>query len=118
MAAPSIIDARRHQMFPTLAPADIARLRRFGQVRTFAKGDVLGRVGEVGPGLSIILSGSVEISQRHQSSPSTPIVTHGPGALMGELAQLADRPALVDALAQDAVEALIILSRHRRRIFP
>jgi hypothetical protein len=46
--APSIIDTRRHQMFPTLEPADIARLRRFGQVRTFAKGDVLARVGEVG----------------------------------------------------------------------
>ena len=115
--APSIIDTRRHQMFPTLEPADIARLRRFGQVRTFAKGDVLARVGEVGHGLSIILSGCVEITQRHQSAPSTTIVTHGPGALMGELAQLAGRPALVDACAQDAVEALVIPPERVRAMF-
>jgi thioredoxin reductase (NADPH) len=115
--APSIIDTRRHQMFPTLEPADIARLRRFGQVRTFAIGDALARVGEVGHGLSIILSGRVEITQRHQSRQSTPIVTHGPGALMGELAQLAGRPALVDALAQDAVEALVIPPDRVRAMF-
>jgi thioredoxin reductase (NADPH) len=115
--APSIIDTRRLQMFPTLEPADIARLRRFGQVRTFAKGDVLARVGEVGHGLSIILSGCVEITQRHQSGPNTPIVTHGPGALMGELAQLAGRPALVDACAQDAVEALVIPPERVRAMF-
>ena len=115
--APSIIDSRRHQMFPTLEPADIARLRRFGQVQMFAKGDALARVGEVGHGLSIILSGRVEITQRHQSRQSTPIVTHGPGALMGELAQLAGRPALVDALAQDAVAALVIPPERVRAMF-
>ena len=115
--APSIIDSRRHQMFPTLQPAEIARLRRFGQVQAFAKGDVLARVGEVGRGLSIILSGSVEISQRHQSAPSTPIITHGAGALMGELAQLAGRPALVDARALEAVEALIIPPERVRAMF-
>jgi len=37
-----------------------------------------------------------------------PIVTHEPGAFLGELAQLAGRPALVDAVARGAVEALII----------
>ena len=115
--APSIIDTRRHQMFPTLEPAEIARLRRFGELRTFGTGDVLARVGEVGNGLSIILSGRVEITQRHQSGPSTSIVTHGPGALMGELAQLAGRPALVDARAQEAVAALIIPPERVRAMF-
>src|SRR5690349_13554356 len=115
--APSIIDSRRHQMFPTLQPAEIARLRRFGQLQAFAKGEVLARVGEVGRGLSIILSGSVEISQRHQSAPSTPIVTHVAGALMGELAQLAGRPALVDARALEPVEALIIPPDRVRAMF-
>jgi hypothetical protein len=33
----SIIDTRRHQMFPTLEPAEIERLRRFGNVRAFAE---------------------------------------------------------------------------------
>ena len=37
-----------------------------------------------------------------------PIVTHGAGAFMGELAQLSGHPSLVNATAKNAVEALII----------
>src|SRR5213592_230718 len=110
MAAPtqSIIDTRRHQMFPVLEPAEIERVRRFGKVRSYGVGEALAKVGEVGLGLTIILGGSVEITQHDQSGRRTAIVTHGPGAFMGELAQLSGRPALVDAHAEERVEALII----------
>ncbi len=113
----SIIETRRHQMFPTLQVAEIERLRRFGEVRAFAAGAALGRVGEVGHGLSIILSGTVDITQRHRSGPSTLIVSHGPRAFMGELAQLAGRPALVDAHAREPVEALVIPPERVRAMF-
>jgi thioredoxin reductase (NADPH) len=116
-ATQSIIDTRRHQMFPTLEAAEIERLRRFGEVRTFARGDALARVGEIGQGLTVILSGTVDITQRNHSGPSIAIVTHGPGAFMGELAQLAGRPALVDARAQEHVEALIIPPERVRAMF-
>src|SRR5689334_21881521 len=115
--APSIIDSRRHQMFPTLQPAEIARLRRFGQLQAFAKGEVLARVGEVGRGLSIILSGSVEISQRHQSAPSTPIVTHDAGALMGELAHHARGQAVVYSPSYDRVQGVVVPPERFRAIF-
>ncbi len=108
MPTKSIIDTRRDQMFPTLEVAEIERVRRFGKVRSYGAGEALARVGEVGLGLTIILAGKVDITQRDQSGLRTPIVTHGPGAFMGELAQLAGRPALVDAYAQGPVEALII----------
>src|SRR5712691_10700666 len=110
MAAPvqSIIDTRRHQMFPVLEPAEIERVRRFGRVRTYGGGEALAKVGQVGLGLTIILAGNVDITQRDQSGRRTAIVTHGQGAFMGELAQLAGRPALVDAHAKEPVEALII----------
>ena len=104
----SILDTRRHQMFPILEPAEIERVRRFGKVRAYRAGEALATVGEVGLGLTVILAGKVDISQRHESDRSTPIVTHEAGAFMGELAQLAGRPALVDAHAQGAVEALFI----------
>ncbi len=108
-AAPqSIIDTRRHQMFPVLESADIERVRRFGKVRFYRAGEALVQVGNVGPGLTIILTGRVDITQHDQSGHRRHIVTHGPGSFMGELAQLAGRPALVDAHAQDEVEALII----------
>ena len=64
--------------------------------------------GEVGPGLTIILAGKVDVTQHDTSGRREPIVTYGPGAFIGELAQLAGRPALVDAYALEPVEALII----------
>jgi thioredoxin reductase (NADPH) len=101
-------DARREQMFPTLAPAEIARLRRFGEARTYAPDEMLARTGEAGHGLFLILSGEVDIVQHREEGEGQLIVTHGPGAFMGELAQLSGQPFLVDARARGAVEALAI----------
>src|SRR5947209_6292725 len=110
MAAPtqSIIDTRRHQMFPKLEHQEIERVRRFGEVRRYAAGEALAKVGEIGHGLSIILAGKIDITQHDESGRRAPIVTHGIGEFMGELAQLAGRPVLVDAHATEPVEALII----------
>jgi thioredoxin reductase (NADPH) len=72
---------------------EIERVRRFGKVRSYDDGAALAKVGEVGPGLTIILAGQVEIVRRDGLGHSTPIVTYGPGSFMGELAQLAGRPA-------------------------
>jgi thioredoxin reductase (NADPH) len=110
----SIINTRRAQMFPTLEPAEIERLHRFGETRSFAAGEYLARTGEVGPGLYVILSGAVIVSQRDEFASHSPIVVHGPGSFMGELAQLSDRPALVDGVARDMVEVLIVPSRRLR----
>ena len=95
-------------MFPKLTATEIERLRRFGEVRTYDSGQALVRVGESGHGLTIFLSGQAEISQHDQSGQRTPIVTHGPGNFMGELAQLSGRPALIDSYALTPVEALVI----------
>jgi thioredoxin reductase (NADPH) len=105
---PSIMDTRRHQMFPVLEPVEIERVRRFGKVRSYGAGEALAKVGEKGHGLTVILAGTVDVTQHDESGRRDPIVTHGSGAFMGELAQLAGRPALVDAYAQTAVHALII----------
>src|SRR5262245_38319841 len=96
-AAQSIIETRGHQMFPTLAAAEIERLRRFGELRRYPAGAYLTRAGEVAPGMFIVLRGEVLI--READEDATPIVTHGPGSFMGELAQLSGRPSLVDGIA-------------------
>jgi thioredoxin reductase (NADPH) len=102
----SIIDTRRDQMFPVLEPQEIERVRRFGKVRSYDAGEALEKVGDVGPGLTIILAGHVDITPHDQSGRRTPIIKYGPGSFMGELAQLAGQRALVDAHAQEPVEAL------------
>jgi thioredoxin reductase (NADPH) len=112
----SIIETRRDQMFPILEPSEIERIRRFGEIRSYSKGEALAKVGQVGPGLTIVLAGNVEVTQHDQSGRRVPIVTYGFGAFMGELAQLAGRPALVDAYAQEPVEALIISADRLRAL--
>jgi len=110
MAEPTqpVILTRHPQMFPTLELSEIERVRRFGTVRSYGAGEPLVKAGDVGHGLTIILSGHVDITQHDESGRRVLIVTHGPGNFMGELAQLAGRPALVDGHAQGPVEALNI----------
>jgi thioredoxin reductase (NADPH) len=110
MAVPpkSIVDTRHDQMFPNLEASEVERVRRFGEVQSFGAGEALASVGNVGHGLSIILDGEVDVTQHDRSGRGALIVTHGPGAFLGELAQLAGRPSLVDARARGPVQALII----------
>src|ERR1700735_1280441 len=104
----SVIEQRREQIFPKLEPYEIERVMRFGEVRSFAVGDRLTSAGEVAPGLFVILAGKIVPTEHDHFDKHMPIVTHGPGNFMGELAQLAGRPALTDAVAEEPVKALVI----------
>src|SRR5256712_12057936 len=103
-----LIEPRREQMFPTHEPAEIDRLRRFGELRSYRTGEALVKIGEVGHGLTVVLAGEVAVTRRDEFDRRDAIVTHGPGSFMGEVAQLSGRPALVDAYAEGPIEALII----------
>ena len=115
--APSVsplIAARRDQMFPILAEADIERMRRFGEASFYAAGEQIVTAGEVSPGLIVILSGKVDITQAGGLSPREAIISYGPGNFIGELAQLSSRPALINAAAAEPVEAFVIPSQRLR----
>jgi thioredoxin reductase (NADPH) len=105
---PSIRDTRLAQMFPTLSAADIDRLCHFGEVRRFAPDEAIATVGQPGPGLAVILSGAVSVTQHAERGRRSPVVVHEAGGFMGELAQLSGKPSLVDSHASGEVEALII----------
>jgi thioredoxin reductase (NADPH) len=107
IAGPSINETRRDQVFPVLDAAEIQRLHRFGEVRRYEVGEALWRIGEVGHGLTVVLTGRLAISQP-EAGQRRLIATHGPGEFLGEIAQLSGRPALVDVDALEPVEALII----------
>ena len=109
-----LIEARRDQMFPVLEAAEIGRLWRFGELKSYAAGERIVATGEIAPGAFVILTGRVDIMQSGGLGHSQLIVTHGPGSFMGELAQLSDRPSLVDAYAKEKVEALVIPPRRLR----
>ena len=101
-------NARFAQMFPSLTAAEIERVRRFGAQRTFRDREFLVETGKVGPGLIVVLSGHVAISQRDGLGHVNPIIDHGAGQFVGEVGQLSGAASLVDARAEGAVEALIV----------
>ena len=113
---PSILDSRHDQIFPKLDEVEIERLLRFGEVSCFAAGESLAEVGKVGRGLVVILAGEVDVTRRDQLGHQDLIVTHEPGSFMGELAQLAGRPSLVDAYATSPGRALIISPERLRAL--
>ena len=111
-----ITETRRDQIFPVLDAHDIARLRRFGTVRNFAPGAAIMTAGEVAAGLAFVLKGTIDVRQGGAGSHHESIVQHGPGSFLGELAQLSGQPALVDARAKDAVEAIIVPPQRLRDV--
>ena len=117
MAAPtgSIFEKRREQLLPVLDAMEIERMRRFGEACSFPAGAKIFKAGQVAPGLVVILSGNIDMVR--EGTQADLIVQHGAGEFMGELAQLGGRPALVDAIARDPVEAVIIPPDRLRALF-
>jgi thioredoxin reductase (NADPH) len=99
---------RHEQTFPSLTPQEIARMRRFGEIRTFENGEMLFETGKPGPGMFVVLSGHVAITQRDGLGHVTPVIDQGPGQFLAEIGQLSGRVALVDGHAEGDVETLLI----------
>src|SRR4030088_1175995 len=112
----STIDNRREQMFPTLAPQEIDRIRRFGRIRRYAAGEALFTTGEIAPGMYVLIKGDVRVVRRDPLGHSAPIVEEGPGQFVAEVGQLSGQPAFVDVHAIDEVEVLLIPPENLRAL--
>ncbi|WP_119268444.1 FAD-dependent oxidoreductase [Taklimakanibacter deserti] len=109
--------ARHDQMFPVLEPRDIERLARFGKSATFPAGTPIARMGSLSPGIVVLLSGKVEVSQITTLDHRQIIVTYGAGQFTGELAQLSNRPSLVNTDVVEETEAFILSPDRLRDVF-
>jgi thioredoxin reductase (NADPH) len=115
--APQATSFPRHeQTFPALTPQEIARMRRFAEVRNYKDGEKLFETGKPGPGMFIVLSGHVTITQRDGLGHVTPIIDQGPGQFLAEIGQLSGRVALVDGEAEGDVETLLIPPQQLRAL--
>jgi thioredoxin reductase (NADPH) len=110
------IDTRREQMFPVLQPSEIDRLRRFGTVRRYSKGQALFVTGEQAPGMVILIKGSVRVTRRDPLGHTTPIVEQKTGEFVAEIGQLSGQPSFIDVHAVDDVEALVISPEDLRAV--
>ncbi|RKF46051.1 FAD-dependent oxidoreductase [Paraburkholderia fungorum] len=104
----SSLSTRMHQMFPELTCAEIDRLRRFGEVGHWEAGELLFETGHTGPGMFVMLNGRVKVYQRDGIGREVVIAEHGTGHFLAEVGQLSGRPALVNGMAVNAVDALLI----------
>jgi thioredoxin reductase (NADPH) len=106
--ATSFAFPRHEQTFPRLTPHEIERMRRFGELRCYKPGEALFETGKPGPGMFVLLSGHVAITQRDGLGHVTPVIEQGPGQFLAEIGQLSGRVALVDGHAEGDVETLLI----------
>jgi thioredoxin reductase (NADPH) len=91
-----------------LTPQEVERVRRFGEVRSFQAGESLFKVGDIGHGLTVILSGNVELVRDFESGVRKTFPIQGPGEVLGEMAQLAGQATLVNGRALGPVTVLLI----------
>src|SRR5256714_1358433 len=115
-AALTIAFPRHEQTFPMLTPPEIARMRRFGDIKTYKQGEKLFETGKPGPGMFVVLSGHVAITQRDGLGHVTPVIDQGPGQFLAEIGQLSGRVALVDGHAEGDVETLLIAPERLRAL--
>ncbi len=113
---PATMFPRHEQTFPALTAPEIARMRRFGELRHYKDGEKLFETGKPGPGMFVVLSGHVAITQRDGLGHVTPVIDQGPGQFLAEIGQLSGRVALVDGDAEGEVETLLIAPERLRAL--
>ena len=96
-------------MFPKLDPAQIERLRPFGELRQVTAGETVFDQGDSTHGVFVLLSGSIEFFSVINGQENL-IASHGPGSFTGEVNQLSGRRSLVRCRAREA-STLLEISR-------
>ncbi|HEX6904097.1 MAG TPA: FAD-dependent oxidoreductase [Thermoanaerobaculia bacterium] len=112
---PPDLVSRSEQVFPTLTPAQVARIAAHGRARPVQGGEVLVEVGDRGVPFFVVTKGYIEIVQP-SGATETLVVRHGPGQFTGETNMISGRRSLIRARAVEDGE-VIELERERLLTF-
>ncbi|CAG9167033.1 FAD-dependent oxidoreductase [Cupriavidus pampae] len=100
---------RYAQMFPVLRDTELQRVRRFGTLTHHAAGEYLYRAGNLCPGVFVLLQGKVRIIGRDGLGHERIVHTYTQrGEFTSDVTQLSSKPAVVDALVIEDVQALLL----------
>ncbi|MRW82811.1 cyclic nucleotide-binding domain-containing protein [Pseudoduganella sp. FT26W] len=116
MAIYDTFKTRTAQALPTLAPAEIRRIQRFGTLICFRHGECMFEAGRTSFGMYVVLKGAIRISRYDGLGNSSVITEHGVGEFAGEISQLAGAPSLVNGHAVDDVEVLALTTESLRAL--
>ena len=116
IASSLVSDSRRPQMFPVLTAAELRRIERFGRRHHYRDGEFVARNGAPSPGMCVVLSGKIALSQHDGLGRVSPIAEMETGEFAAELAELSGLPSPVDIRAEGDVEALIVPAEGMRSL--
>jgi len=97
---PDISPAHAALMFPTLTPAQIARIAAHGRERPIARGEVLIEAGDPIVPFFVVRSGEIEVI-RPSTLGDALVAVHGPGRFTGEANMILGRRSLTRARATE-----------------
>jgi thioredoxin reductase (NADPH) len=103
----SSLPSPAEETFPTLTPAQMARVAAHGSTRPFQAGEVLLEPGDRVLPCYVVTAGRLEVV-RPSAAGETLVAVVGPGQFTGETNLLSGRPALVRVRAAAAGEAVAL----------
>ena len=109
--APPILDPNQERMFPTLAPAQIARIGPHGKARRVETGEVLVEPGDTNRRVFVVVTGSLKIL-RVSPMREDLVTVLGPGQFSGEANILSGRRGSVRIRAVESGEVIEIDREH------
>lgn len=105
MTAPPPSGPRAEQIYPTLTPAQLARIAAHGRRRQVEAGEVLAQAGEQVSRLFVVAAGRIDVL-RPSATGEEPVVSFGPGMFTGEVTMLSGRPGLAQIRVGAAGEVI------------
>src|SRR5947209_15277910 len=95
---------RSKNIYPTLTPAQLARLAAHGRARRVDAGEVLVQPGESAARIFIVVAGRIDVVR--PSAAEEVVVSFGPGMFTGEATMLSGRRGLAQIRAGAAGEVI------------
>ena len=102
---PLTAGSRADQVFPTLTPAQVARVHKHGRVRQVKAGEVLVEAGEQSTRFFVVTVGEVRLV-RHSGEKDELVAVFGPGQFTGEVNILSGRRGFVQIDVSETGEVI------------
>src|SRR5438552_14679488 len=96
---------RAEHIYPTLTPAQLARIAAHGRRRQVGRGEVLVEAGEQTARLFVVAAGRIDIFRRSERGEEL-VVSFGPGMFTGEVTMLSGRRGLAQIRAGEVGEVI------------
>ena len=109
-SVPSPLTAALDRLFPTLTPAQVARIAAHGDRRQVQRGEVLVEAGE-NPRFFVVTAGNIEIVRPARGTEEV-VAVCGPGQFTGEVNMLSGRRGFLRIRASASGEVIAVEREH------